>query len=426
MSILLKNVSYLDVIKGKIIENKDILIENNIIKKIGNDINDKAETVISGYNKLAVPAYSNAHSHLGMTMMRNYADDLELNTWLNEKIWPFEAKLTDEDIYVASQMSILENIKSGVSTVCDMYYSLDYVSEAVKESGIRAVLTRGLMDIAGGGEERLEEMKNLYKDYHNYADGRVKILPGPHAIYTCSEEYLKEVIKLTKEFDGALNIHMSETIKEVEDCKKLHNGLTPVEYINELGMLDLHVIAAHCTHITDNEIQIIKDKDFYPVYNPSSNLKLASGFTPVHQMLENNIKVAIGTDGSSSNNNQNMIEEMHIASIVNKAVELNAEAVPAIKVLQMATINGSKALGFDNGIIEEGKLADISLFDLNSINFTPRNNLISALCYSASSNDVVDLIVDGKLIMKNREVLTMDEEYIKYKVNENTKRLLNR
>ena len=282
------------------------------------------------------------------------------------------------------------------------------------------------MDIAGGGEERLEEMKNLYKDYHNYADGRIKILPGPHAIYTCSEEYLKEVIKLTKEFDGALNIHMSETIKEVEDCKKLHNGLTPVEYINELGMLDLHVIAAHCTHITDNEIQIIKDKDFYPVYNPSSNLKLASGFTPVHQMLENNIKVAIGTDGSSSNNNQNMIEEMHIASIVNKAVELNAEAVPAIKVLQMATINGSKALGFDNGIIEEGKLADISLFDLNSINFTPRNNLISALCYSASSNDVVDLIVDGKLIMKNREVLTMDEEYIKYKVNENTKRLLNR
>lgn len=425
MSILLKDISYLNINNEKIVEHTDILIEGNKISKIGSKINENADYILYGNNKLAVPAYNNAHSHLGMTMMRNYADDLDLGTWLSEKIWPFEDKLSPDDIYWASMLSIAENIKSGVSTVCDMYYSMDRVADAIEESGIRGVLTRGLMDIAGGGEERLEDTKLLYKHYHNKADGRIKIVPAPHAIYTCSEEYLKEIIKMAKDFDGFLNIHVSETKKEVEDCIKLNN-MTPVEYLDYLGMLDLKVIAAHCTHLTENEIDLIKNKEFYPVYNPSSNLKLASGFTPVDRMIKNGIKMAIGTDGSSSNNNQNMVEEIHIASIVNKAVELNAEAVPAIEVLKMATINGSLAMGYNAGSIEEGKLADIQIYDLNSMNFTPRNNLISALCYSASSNDVLDLIVDGKMIMKNRELLTIDEEYIKFMVNKKTKEILNR
>lgn len=426
MSILLKNISYLDVKNGKIIENKDILIEGNKIVKISENLEDlTVDSVIYGNNKLAVPAYSNSHSHLGMTMMRNYADDLDLNTWLNDEIWPFEAKLSDEDIYWASLGSIVENIKSGVSTVCDMYYSMDKVSEAIRKSGIRGVLTRGLMDVAGGGEERLEETRELYKNYHNFANGRVKIVPAPHAIYTCSTDYIKEIIKMAREFDSVINIHVSETIKEVEDSKALYN-MTPVEYLNSIGLLDLKVIAAHCTHITDEEIELIKNKDFYPVYNPSSNLKLASGFTPINKLLKSKVKVAIGTDGSSSNNNQNMVEEIHIASIVNKAVELDAEVVKAIDVLKMATINGAEAMGFDAGSIEEGKLADIQIYDLNSMNFTPNNNLISALCYSASSNDILDLIVDGNLVMKNREILTIDEEYIKYKINKLTKELINR
>lgn len=426
MSILLKNISYLDIKKECIVENKDILIEDNKIVKIGEDLEDlTVDNVIYGNNKLAVPAYVNSHSHLGMTMMRNYADDLDLNTWLNKKIWPFEAKLTDEDIYWASLGSIVENIKSGTSTVCDMYYSMDKVSEAIKKSGIRGVLTRGLMDINGGGEERLEETRELYKNYHNYANGRVKIVPAPHAIYTCSTDYLKEIINMSKEFDSVINIHISETIKEIEDCKETNN-MTPVEYLNSIGLFDLKVIGAHCTHITDEEIELVKNKNFYPVYNPSSNLKLASGFTPIDKLLKAGIKVAIGTDGSSSNNNQNMVEEIHIGSIVNKAVELNAEVVPAVEVLKMATVNGAEAMGFDAGSIEEGKLADIQIYDLNSMNFTPNNNLISALCYSASSNDILDLIVDGNLIMKNREILTIDEEYIKYKINKLTKELINR
>lgn len=425
MSILIKNISYLDVKNEIIIENKDILIEENKIKKIGENLEINADTVIYGKNKLAVPSYVNSHTHLGMSMMRNYADDLDLNTWLNEKIWPFEAKLSDDDIYWSTMLSLVENIKSGTSAVCDMYYSMDRVAEAISQSGIRGVLTRGLMDVAGSGEERLEETRTLYKNYHNVSNGRVKIVPAPHAIYTCSTDYLKEIIKMSKEFDFVINIHVSETIKEVEDAKNNYK-MTPVEYLDSIGMLDLKVIAAHCTHITESEIELVKNKDFYPVYNPSSNLKLASGFTPIDEMIKSGIKVAIGTDGSSSNNNQNMVEEIHIASIVNKAVKLDAEVVPAIEVLKMATINGSEAMGIDAGIIEEGKLADIQIYDLNSVNFTPRNNLISALCYSASSNDVLDLIVDGKLVMENRELLTLDEEYIKFMVNKKTKELLNR
>ena len=425
MSILLKNISYVDIKNGKIIENSDIYIEENNIKKIGKNLNIDADNIIYGENKLAVPAYINAHSHLGMAMMRNYADDLDLDTWLNKEIWPFEAKLTDEDIYWSSMLSIIENIKSGTSTVCDMYYSMDRVSEAIGKSGIRGVLTRGLMDIAGGGEERLDETRKLYEDYHNKYNGRVKIVPAPHALYTCSTEYLKEIFNMARGFDNTINMHISETIKEVEDCKKDYNN-TPLNYLNEIGMLDLKVIAAHCTHITDEEIDLIKDKEFYPVYNPSSNLKLASGFTPIAKLIEKGVKVCIGTDGSSSNNNQNMVEEIHIGSIVNKAVELNAEVVPAIEVLKMATINGAEAMGINAGSIEENKLADIQIYDLNSMNFTPRNNLISALCYSASSSDILDLIVDGKLVMKNREVLTLDEEYIKYMVNKLQKELLER
>ncbi|RVU54910.1 amidohydrolase [Anaerosphaera multitolerans] len=423
--ILLKNVSYLNIEKEKIEDNYDILIENNKISKISSKIDIKADKIIDCSGKLAVPAYTNGHTHLGMTMMRNLADDLDLNTWLNEKIWPVEDKLTSEDIYWASMLSIVENIKSGVGTVYDMYYSMDRVSDGIIESGIRGVLTRGMMDISGGGDERIDELLELYKNYHNSGNGRVKIVPAPHSIYTCSKEYLIKLMDIAASFDGVINTHLSETKKEVEDCLKEHST-TPAKYLNDLGMFDLKVVAAHCVHLTDEEIDLISEKDVYPIYNPSSNLKLASGFAPIDEMLKKGIKLGIGTDGSSSNNNQDLIEEMHIGSIVNKAVTLDATSVPAIEILKMATLNGGKLTGFNNGIIVENALADIALYDLNALGFTPKNNMISALCYSTNSNYVTDLIVDGKVIMENREILTVDEEKIKYEVNRLTEKLLKR
>lgn len=421
---LIKNISVLDVIGGKILEHQDIYIKGQHIEKIGENLQIEDDQVIDGDNKLAVPGFINAHTHLGMSLFRNYADDMELMEWLSEKIWPIEAKLNPEDVYIGSLLSMAEMIKSGATTFCDMYFPIEPVYRAMDKIGIRGAITRGMMDVEDGSIS-IKEHKEGYKKYNGALDGRVTLFPGPHAVYTSSTEYLKEVIEVAKEYGGRVNIHLSETETEVRDLLEKYK-MTPIEYVNSLGLLELPTVAAHCVHITDEEIELVKDKEFYPVYNPSSNLKLASGFTPVKKLLANGIKVCLGTDGSSSNNNQNMLEEIHIASIVNKAVEMDPKAVKAIEVLRMATINGAEALNINAGAIEEGRLADISIFDLNSLNFTPKNNLISALCYSASSEDIKTVIIDGKIVLDDRKFVNIDEDKLIEEVSESMNNLINR
>lgn len=426
MSILYKNINYLDLENEKIIEGADIFIEGNLIKKIGYNLQIKASEVIDGNFLLMTPGFVNGHTHLGMSYFRNYADDLKLMDWLENEIWPIENKLTADDIYWSSLLSICENIKSGVTNFCDMYYEMDRVCDATIISGIRGTLTRGLTDNDGKGKEKLKSVRELYNNYHNKANGRIKVVPAPHAIYTCSENFLREISDLSKDLDGIINIHLSETKGEVENSLKEH-GMTPISYVNSLGLLDNHVIAAHCVHITDEEISLIKDKKFYPIYNPTSNLKLASGFTPVEKLLKNNIIMGIGTDGDSSNNSQNLLQDMHIGAIVNKAREMDEQAVKAIEILKMATINGQKALGISKaGLIKEDYLADLTIFNLKSSNFTPKNNLINALVYSATAEDVRDVLCDGKFVMRNRELVNLDEERIKFEVNRHFEELVKR
>lgn len=426
MSILYKNINYLDLENEKIIEGADIFIEGNLIKKIGNNLQIKASEVIDGNFLLMTPGFVNGHTHLGMSYFRNYADDLKLMDWLENEIWPIENKLTADDIYWSSLLSICENIKSGVTNFCDMYYEMDRVCDATIISGIRGTLTRGLTDNDGKGKEKLKSVRELYNNYHNKANGRIKVVPAPHAIYTCSENFLREISDLSKDLDGIINIHLSETKGEVENSLKEH-GMTPISYVNSLGLLDNHVIAAHCVHITDEEIALIKDKKFYPIYNPTSNLKLASGFTPVEKLLKNNIIMGIGTDGDSSNNSQNLLQDMHIGAIVNKAREMDEEAVKAIEILKMATFNGQRALGISKaGLIKEDYLADLTIFNLKSSNFTPKNNLINALVYSATAEDVRDVLCDGKFVMRNRELVNLDEERIKFEVNRHFEELVKR
>ena len=426
MSILYKNINYLDLENEKIIEGADIFIEGNLIKKIGNNLQIKASEVIDGNFLLMTPGFINGHTHLGMSYFRNYADDLKLMDWLENEIWPIENKLTADDIYWSSLLSICENIKSGVTNFCDMYYEMDRVCDATIISGIRGTLTRGLTDNDGKGKEKLKSVRELYNNYHNKANGRIKVVPAPHAIYTCSENFLREISDLSKDLDGIINIHLSETKGEVENSLKEH-GMTPISYVNSLGLLDNHVIAAHCVHITDEEISLIKDKKFYPIYNPTSNLKLASGFTPVEKLLKNNIIMGIGTDGDSSNNSQNLLQDMHIGAIVNKAREMDEQAVKAIEILKMATINGQRALGISKaGLIKEDYLADLTIFSLKSSNFTPKNNLINALVYSATAEDVRDVLCDGKFVMRNRELVNLDEERIKFEVNRHFEELVKR
>lgn len=425
---LIKNINLIPMDgKNQIIENTNIYIKDNIIIHIGEIREDiEVERIIDGKNKVAMPGLINAHTHIGMSLLRNFADDLPLHDWLTKKIWPTEAKLNAKDIYWGSLLSMVEMIQSGTTAFCDMYFFMDEVGKGLEESGIRGVLTRGLIE-DNQAQVKLDETKELFKTWNGRGNGRIKVMVAPHAPYTCSPDFLKETVKLARELNTGLHIHLSETKKEVEDSFNLY-GKSPIKHVYDLELFDLHTIAAHCVHVDDEDIEIMKEKNVFPVNNPGSNLKLASGFAPVDKMLKRGIPIALGTDGSSSNNNLNMFEEINLAAIINKAVNLDAVSVPAISALEMGTINGARALQWDReiGSIEVGKKADMILIDIDKPHLYPHHNLISSLAYGVQASDVDTVIVDGKIIMEEREIKTLDVEKIKFMAEKHAKDLINR
>ncbi|MEY8416804.1 amidohydrolase [Tissierella praeacuta] len=425
---LIKNIDLVPIDgKNEVIKNTNIYIKDNIITHIGEIREDiQVERVIDGKNKIAMPGLINAHTHIGMSLLRNFADDLPLHDWLTKKIWPTEANLRGEDVYWGSLLSMVEMIQGGTTAFCDMYFFMDEVGKGLEESGMRGVLTRGLIE-DNDAKAKLKETKELFNNWNSKANGRIKVMVAPHAPYTCSPDFLIESFNLAKELNTGIHIHLSETKKEIEDSFKLY-GKSPIKHVYDLGILDLHTIAAHCVHVDDEDIEIIKEKNVFPVNNPGSNFKLASGFAPVAQMLNKGVSVALGTDGSSSNNNLNMFEEINLAAIINKAVNLNAISVPAISALEMATVNGAKALGWNEeiGSIEVGNKADIVLIDIDKPHLYPHHNIISSLAYSVQASDVDTVLVDGKIIMEKREVKTLDVEKIKFMAEKHAKDLITR
>ena len=344
-----------------------------------------------------------------------------------KKIWPIEAKMTGEDIYWGTLLSMVEMIQSGTTAFCDMYVDMEGVGKATEESGMRAVLTRGTTEDKVNPEGKIDETRVLYNNWHNKGNGRIKIMVAPHAPYTCGDGFLLKLMNLANELNTGIHIHVSETKKEVEDSIRQH-GKTPVQHLNDLGLFDYHTIAAHCVHVNDEDIDIMYEKNVFPVNNPVSNFKLASGFSPVDKMLKKGIRVALGTDGASSNNSLNMFEEIKLASIVNKAVNLDAVSVSSFDALKMATVNGAMALDIvdEVGTIEVGKKADIILIDFDKPHLYPKHNIISALTYSVQGSDVDTVIIDGKIIMEKREIKTLDIEKIKYLTEKYAKDLIKR
>lgn len=419
MRILIKNIDIITM-SDSIIDNGFIAIENDMISYVG--VNEpksfNANRIIDGNKKLALPGLINSHTHCAMTLLRSYADDMHLEKWLFDYIFPVEAKFTSEDVYWGSMLGIAEMIKSGTTCFADMYYFMDEVGKAVTETGIRACLSRGCQKFDSNdenGEKRLKENIKLYNMYKN--NDLINIFIGPHAVYTCIPEYLKECYHAAKELQTGLHIHLSETRIEVNNCIEKY-GVTPIEHCYNIGILDDSVIAAHCVHPTEKEIDIIRDTRINVVHNPGSNLKLASGVAPVHNFLENGVNLCLGTDGASSNNNLNMFEEIYLAGIVNKGINYDASIVKAYDVLKMATINGAKALNFDDiGSIEVGNKADIIILDINKPHFYPKHNIISNIVYSAQGSDVNTVIVNGKILLDNGEFTTIDFEKVKYNVD---------
>jgi len=404
----------------------DIAIDGSFIVGVGDVLADwHADKVIDCTDMLAVPGFVNTHTHAAMTLFRSYADDMQLMDWLQNKIWPAEGNLVPEDVYWGTLLSVAEMIKSGTTTFSDMYFHMPMVARAVAESGIRAVLARGMAGVAPNADQALVESEDFFRQYHNGADGRITVMLGPHAPYTCPPDYLKRVVTLAQRLGSEIHIHLAETIGEVDECKKKY-GKSPIELMKELGVLDCGVLAAHCVHVSSADIQIMKEANVRVAHNPGSNMKLASGIAPVPAMLAAGLCVGIGTDGAASNNNLDMLEEVRLAAMLHKVHALNPLLIPAKTAVSMATSYGAQALGLGTvtGTIAPGFKADITLFNMHAPHWYPRNDRLSLLAYSANSGDVHTVMVNGKIILDNKRLTTIDEEQVMYEANKRGLRLI--
>jgi 5-methylthioadenosine/S-adenosylhomocysteine deaminase len=421
-NILIKDAIILkqENIDGKIVQSaikESLLIENDKIAEISSKIDSIAiDKIIDGTNKILMPGLINTHTHISMNLFRGLADDLELDKWLNDHIWPMEAKLNGDYCYIGALLAQIEMIKSGTTTFNDMYFFMEDVAKSVEESGIRGCLSYGMIDF-GDHEKRENEFReniSLIKNCNNNADGRIKTFFGPHSTYTTSKELLERVRIEANKYDVGIHIHMNETEKEIKNVFET-TGKRPFEYLDDIGFLDGDVVAAHGVWLSKEEIASIKENNVKVSHNPCSNMKLSSGISPVAELLANDICVSIGTDGAASNNNLDMFEEMKFASLLQKLSTMSPKLLPAYELINMATLNGAKSLGLENdiGSLEVGKVADMILIDMNNPNLTPMSNQISSnLVYAANGSNVHTTICNGEILMENRELTKLDEDEI--------------
>jgi len=393
-TILIKNAFFQD-------KEIDVLIQGDSIKQIAPSINAKADKTIDATNHALVAPFYNMHTHAAMSLLRGFADDLVLQEWLTKHIWPREAKLTYQDIYIGTKLAIVEMIHSGTVFFLDMYWFHKAVLQAAMDMGIRCVV--GLTFIDAKGEKEAQENFDFIRSFVQSSD-LVTICPAPHAIYTVGKDLYQECAKVARQCGLRITTHLSETQQEVQDCKKQNNGLTPVEYLDSIGVLDSNMIAAHCVHLSENDAQILAQRKVVIAHNPASNMKLASGVFNVPLLNKYGATITLGTDGASSNNNLSMLEEMKLAALVAKHNFSNPQILPAQEIYSWATENGAKAMNINAGVIAEGKKADLMLVNLLNERMVPNTNTISNLVYSADSRCIDTLICNGNILMENQYI----------------------
>lgn len=400
------------LIKGALLNGKetDLHIEGKYIKQIGEALDIPADKVIDGHKKAIIPGLINGHTHAAMTLFRGFGDDMPLMPWLEQKIWPNEAKLTHEDIYWGAKLACLEMIKSGTTAFFDMYHKFHATAEAVVDMGIRSVLSGVCFDHFSTelAEKSKKHNIKLLSEADQYGK-RVKYAIGPHAIYTVSGSLLQWIDQFSKENKVLIHIHLAETEGEVENSIKQF-GYSPVRYLYKLGVLSPRLIIAHGIYVDKDEIRMLADHGVKVIHNPASNMKLASGIHfKYKEMKEAGVAVGLGTDGCSSSNNLDMIEAMKLASLLGKAWRKDPEVMPAEEIFRSATADGAAILGLKAGRIEEGYLADLCLIDLNMPAFTPNFNFISNLVYAANGSCVDTVICNGNVLMEGKKVPGEDE-----------------
>lgn len=423
MKILIKNCNLISMNlkepENKIQKNMDILIENEKIIKISKNIKDSAEKVIDGTEKIVMPGLINTHAHVPMSIFRETVDGYITQDWLTQKIWPVEAKLTEEDVYFASMLSYIEMIYSGTTTINDMYFMQNKIVDAALDTGVRLQVTRTLMDTDGSGERKLVEIEEFIKKYKEKYD-TISLNVGIHGLYTNTEEYLQKGLEIAKKYKLPVNMHFCENEQEREDIKKMYNIASPIEPIKKY-FKNIHLILAHAVKLTNEEIEKIAKQDIYIAHCPISNLKLGCGIAPITKMQEENICISLGTDGQGSGSNLDMFETMKYTALLQKGYLENPTLMPAYEVLKMATINGAKTLNLENqiGSIEEGKLADIIILNLDSPLTLPLNDIIAEIVYNVKAQNVETTIVNGKILMENKAFKLKNDPKVIYEKCEN-------
>ena len=426
MGILLKEILAVLPKDGKDeICRTDIYLQGDKIAGIGAEPEGfSGEKVIDGKDKLVIPGLINAHTHSYMALLRNVADDLTFEDWLFGHIEPIEDRLEPEDAYWGACLAILEMMRSGTTCFSDMQMHIHQTSRAVSESGMRAVIARGLVG-SGDDEAGQSRLREAYEEKEAWKDcPRLTYFLGPHAPYSCDEDFQRIVASEAAKNHMVIHIHLSESMNEVENIRGQY-GASPIALARRAGLFDGLAAAAHCVHVDEEDLEILKECQVSVITNPASNMKLGNGFAPVPDMLAKGINVCIGTDGAASNNSLNMFHEMNLLGLIHKGVRQKADCVSAREIFRMATIGGAKALGMEQtiGSIEMGKKADLAILNLRTPSMTPRNDLLAGLCYSANGSEVETVIIDGKITMEDGKILTLDEDRIYAEISRICRRL---
>lgn len=401
--------------RKKFEENIDILIEDKKIVKIQKDIEEKVDKTINATNKIIMPGLINTHSHISMSIFRETVDGYKTQAWLKKEIWPREEKLQGEDIYYATLLSCIEMIKTGTTTVNDMYFMTEKIIEASLKAGIRIQTTRTLMGYEEKDEQRIKELDNLIK---KYKQDTISFNVGIHGLYTSNENYVKKCIQYAEERKLPIHMHFCENEQERQDIKREYKVKSPIEVIKR-DFNKTHNILAHSVKLDNQDIKELKKTNSYISHCPISNLKLGCGVAKIKEMLENNICVSLGTDGQGSGSNLDMFETMKFTALLQKGINESPEDLPAYEVLKMATINGARALSLDKiiGSIEVGKVADIIMINLDGVLTQPINNIFAEIVYNVKGSNVEMTMINGKIVMENKEIKQINENTVIEKCN---------
>ncbi|MGQ9640672.1 MAG: amidohydrolase [Candidatus Bathycorpusculaceae bacterium] len=430
--ILIKDCMILPMNRESLIEDGLIAIKNGKITFIG-----KRETApvihanieLEAKKKAAIPGLVNCHTHVPMTIFRGIAEDKPLEKWLKENIWPLEEKLKPQDIYVGALLGCLEMIKSGTTCLADMYFHEEMVAKAVEESGLRAVLAEGIIETGNKakGEKMLKQSLNFATKFNGSANGKIRTMLGPHAAYSCSKELLTQISEKASEIDVGVHLHLAESKGLFRDFEGIY-GCSEVEFLRRIGLFKNHVLAAHCINLSKEDMAILSKHGVHVAYVPVANMKLGLGTAKIVDLMRLGVNVGFGTNGPASNNSLDMFETMKVGALLQKLTYKNPTVLSASEVLKMATVSGAKALGLGDyvGSLEVGKKADLALIDLSKPHLKPLHNIYAGIVYSARGSDVDTVIVDGKILMENRVVKTLDESSVMEKAEAAKINLLSR